>query len=542
MAKKGKVDTANLKEARNLTDEITNNLNAMAGGYDAIDKAQGKIISAGGTMVDVSREALKAGQMSNETFNRRVALVQSLANGEMSLSDLQEKQAEIQDRINYYKSIGHTATADTLGEELDLVNMSIQRVGAIDMANSKQEEFNTMLKDASDEIQSGVVGGLGEVGSMLDSFASKGLLAGGIVTGLGLLTMYSGLLDDVGDKYGAIGSTQFSGPLIDANIEAERLGMSADDVSQSISGLSSDFGVAFGEATELSNAVMEMSKGLGVGGAEGAKLVGNLSVLSGLSNEAAINTSKQVALLAAANGVAPVDVMSDIADSGEEFAKFGKDGGKNMLRAAIGAKKLGLNLKSVSGIMSGLLDFENSLVAEQEASLMLGRNVNLQKARELALNNDIEGAMREVVNQVGGEAEWNAMNALQRQALADSVGVGVDEMNKMVANQDKLDLAGNLDEQDAAAVNANATLSEQTKIMNEMKEIMRELSKDLGPALGDIMRGAAEAAKTIIPVLSEIFKWISTLSLLTMISFTIPKETISLLKPGYFMVFNNSKI
>ena len=509
MAKKGKVDTANLKEARNLTDEITNNLNAMAGGYDAIDKAQGKIISAGGQMVDVSRKALEAGQMSNETFNRRVALVQSLANGEMGLAALQEKQAEIQDRINYYKSLGQHATADTYQEELDLVNMSIQRVGAIDMANSKQAEFNQMLKDATDEISSGVVGGLGEVGSMLDNFASKGLLAGGIITGIGLLTLYSGLLDDVGTKYGAIGSTQFSGPLIDANIEAEKLGMSAEDVQSSISGLASDFGVAFGEAAELSGAVMEMSKGLGIGGAEGAKLVGNLSVLSGLSNEAAINTSKQVAMLAAANGVAPVDVMNDVAESGEEFAKFGKDGGKNMLRAAIGAKKLGLNLKSVSGIMSGLLDFENSLIAEQEASLMLGRDVNLQKARELALNNDIEGAMREVVSQVGGEAEWNQMNALQRQALADSVGVGVDEMNKMVANQDKLDLAGNLDEQDAAAVNANATLSEQTKIMNEMKEIMRDLSKDLGPALGDVMRSFAEAAKTIVPVLSEIFKWIA---------------------------------
>ena len=316
---KGKIDTANLKEARNLTDEISNNLSAVAGGYDAIDKAQAKVLDAGGKMVDVSREAVKAGQMSNDTFNRRIALVQSLASGEMGMEALLEKQAEIQDRINYYKSIGHTAVADTLGEELDLVNMSIQRVGAIDMANQKQEEFNQMLKDASDEIQTGVVGGLGEVGSMLDSFASKGLLAGGIVTGLGLLTMYSGLLDDVGDKYGAIGSTQFSGPLIDANIEAEKLGMSADDVSSSISGLSSDFGVAFGEAAELSSAVMEMSKGLGVGGAEGAKLVGNLSVLSGLSNEAAINTSKQVALLAAANGVAPVDVMSDVAESGEEF-------------------------------------------------------------------------------------------------------------------------------------------------------------------------------------------------------------------------------
>ena len=148
---KGKIDTANLKEARNLTDEIKNNLGAIEGGYSGIDKAQSKVLDAGGKMVDVSREALKAGQMNNETFNRRVSLVQSLASGEMGLEALQSKQAEIQDRINYYKSIGHTVTADTLGEELDLVNMSIQRVATIDMANSKQEEFNQMLKDASDE-------------------------------------------------------------------------------------------------------------------------------------------------------------------------------------------------------------------------------------------------------------------------------------------------------------------------------------------------------------------------------------------------------
>ena len=31
-------------------------------------------------------------------------------------------------------------------------------------------------------------------------------------------------------------------------------------------------------------------------------------------------------------------------------------------------------------------------------------------------------------------------------------------------------------------------------------------SKDIGPALGDVMRGMAEAAKTVIPVLSEIFQ------------------------------------
>ena len=66
-----------------------------------------------------------------------------------------------------------------------------------------------------------------------------------------------------------------------------------------------------------------------------------------------------------------------------------------------------------------------------EASMLIGKQLNFNKARELALSGDIAGAAADVMKQVGGQAEFEKLNVLQRKALADSIGVSVDELSKM---------------------------------------------------------------------------------------------------------------
>ena len=69
-----------------------------------------------------------------------------------------------------------------------------------------------------------------------------------------------------------------------------------------------------------------------------------------------------------------------------------------------------------------------------EASLLLGRQINLDKARQLALSGDQEGVMKEILKAVGGEAEFNRMNVIQRKKLAESVGVNVEQLSRLVRN------------------------------------------------------------------------------------------------------------
>ena len=78
------------------------------------------------------------------------------------------------------------------------------------------------------------------------------------------------------------------------------------------------------------------------------------------SIETNMNLISATAELARAEGVAPAQVLNDIAESTEMFAHFAKDGGKNIAAAAIAARKLGLNLATVAGIADNLLDFESS--------------------------------------------------------------------------------------------------------------------------------------------------------------------------------------
>ena len=62
------------------------------------------------------------------------------------------------------------------------------------------------------------------------------------------------------------------------------------------------------------------------------------------------------------------------------------------------------------------------------ASMLLGRQMNLDKARELALSGDLAGLAEEVKNQVGSQAEFEAMNVIERQSLAKAIGVNVSDL------------------------------------------------------------------------------------------------------------------
>ena len=145
-----------------------------------------------------------------------------------------------------------------------------------------------------------------------------------------------------------------------------------------------------------------------------------------------LNQIKTNAAMIEAAGVAPALVMKDIAENAEFFAQFAKDGGQNLVQAGIAARKLGLDMSAVSSITNSLLEFETSIEKSMEASVLLGRQINTDRARQLALVGDQAGLMKEIQRIVGGEAEFSMMNAIQRRALAESVGLNVEQLARAV--------------------------------------------------------------------------------------------------------------
>lgn len=220
-----------------------------------------------------------------------------------------------------------------------------------------------------------------------------------------------------------------------------------EEAGAAVTSLAEKLGNANEVTLGTSIAVGTMANRLGVSGDEAAQLVNQFGNLSGLSNSTAMNTMEAASQLASANGVAPAAVMKDIAENTEFFALYAKDGGANIAQAAIEARRLGVDLGTAAKISDNLLDYQTSVQSEMEASVLLGRNLNLNKARELAYAGDSVGAMKEALKAAGGINEFNKMDVYQKKAVAEALGTSVSELQQMSANMERAATpAGKLEE------------------------------------------------------------------------------------------------
>ncbi len=221
-------------------------------------------------------------------------------------------------------------------------------------------------------------------------------------------------------------------------MEFQFLGVTAEDAKGIVTGIQDNMG-GVGEVTrETVSGFASLNAHFGVSGEHATQLAASMQAVGSASTDAAISQLESVGHLARANGVAPAGIIADMASDMEFFSEFAQDGGKNIAMAAIGAKKLGISMSTVSKMSESLLSFEESINSQMEASMLTGRMINTDKARELALAGDLEGMQKEIVSQIGTQADFEAMNVVQRKAMAAAFGVSVSELSKMVVNQDKL--------------------------------------------------------------------------------------------------------
>ena len=178
-----------------------------------------------------------------------------------------------------------------------------------------------------------------------------------------------------------------------------------------------------------------MEKILGVSQENSATLFMSLQKVGGASEEGAMAQMASLKALGEANNIPIGKLFEDMSSSSEEIAAFGGENLTNIKRAAVEARRMGVNLGTSLKIADSLLDFESSISNEMEASLMIGKQLNFNRARQLALEGDVAGAARDVVKQIGGQAEFAKMNVLQRRKLAESIGVSVDELSKLASGK-----------------------------------------------------------------------------------------------------------
>ena len=112
---------------------------------------------------------------------------------------------------------------------------------------------------------------------------------------------------------------------------------------------------------------------------------------------------------------------------------------EELTKQVMSVKALGANMEQVESIASSLLNFESSIQAELEAELLLGKQINLEKAREAALRGDMGKVAEEVMK---NDAIMNAFatdNVIQQEAAAKALGMNREQLAGMIKEQEKLE-------------------------------------------------------------------------------------------------------
>lgn len=368
-------------------------------------------------------------------------------------------QAHLQSQIE--KELKGLRNLGKAGQELKAIEEEkFEKAKGVSSMTEKQQEFLNKQLTVYEGIQDSINGVL----------ETAKLLTSNLQGGIGMALIGAGFFSDkLGDSIKETG-----GFVQGVSVQASALSFLFKDATQNAVALTKELGgteqVTLGAQLQTNI----LANNLGISGQEAASLTGAFARLNNGSTSVAGDLMVSTRELAKANGVIPSAAMADLAQNTELFAKFGAEGGKNIAEAAVFAQKLGSSLQSVTSVADSLLDFDSSINSELELSALLGRQINLDRARALAFEGDLTGAVQETIKQLGGVAEFERMNVIQRQEAAKALGISVGELEKMVKNMDD--------------VNGEASIFE--KGLNKAKEAATFIGTTVG---GKILKGLGAA-------------------------------------------------
>jgi len=223
---------------------------------------------------------------------------------------------------------------------------------------------------------------------------------------------------------------------------------------------------------EQAGAVSDIGKAFGYGAAQAGK-VNAAFMAMGVSADNAANAQRDLAAEALKSGVNVATVTKDIADNAGTTAKFFGGNVKALKKAAIEAAKMGVSLATMAKVSESLLDFESSISSQFELQALTGKQMNFDLARQLALEGDIAGATKAVMDQVGSIHDFNKMDVLERKKLAQATGMDVDELQKSLTIKSKM---GDLTSDELASMNALGLSAAEMENMSA-KDLQNKLAQ-----------------------------------------------------------------
>ena len=376
--------------------------------------------------------------------------------------DDKEKQKELQNQINAVKEL--EGVYDSIQSTVNKTNRDLGAIpalaGGIDAALQKAGIPALGLADALEKTHMAAQEAEQIGGEAASSFDAMAEFAGNVKENLmealtpanliqfALVEIVSAMISldqqagEIAKNFG-ISYDQARGlqnEMTDAAASSYLLSITTKDLGETFVKINNEFGTFAAISEEALESFSRLTDEAKISDAAAMALYKTTFLTGKTLEESSSEVLGQVAAFNAMNGTAfnQKEIMEDIANLSAATTLSLGGSTDELAKAVLSAKALGIEVSKLEQIADGLLQFESSITNELEAELLIGRDLNLERARFLALNNDIAGVAEEIASQVGSAADFTKMNRIQQESLAKAVGMTRDGLADALMEREAL--------------------------------------------------------------------------------------------------------
>jgi len=540
-----------LKEAAKIANEefslLNDQLIGINGQIKAIVKSTEDLDDATKNTVNTYKSDFNAAINSIKRSGREVALLQAKqAKGTKLDASEQKKLAKATSNIAKQRAI---AEESLNGLRKNGANISAQQVFSFNEGVDKIQDQVAAADELNTELtaQRGIGGALlDNAKSYLGSMDKTGLSAIALNGKLNLtqkltlaseaamLALAKGALEgsnqinnlqkNLGLSYS--NAYQLQNNLAASAANSEKLFINSKDLNKSLTDLVETTGLLSTFSGDTLVTMTTLTKQLGFGVKEASQLALLARTQSTDTNTVLENTVDTVNAINRQNksAISAKAVLNDIATASSAIVVSLGMSPELLAEAATEARALGLNLEAVDKIAESLLNFETSIGNELKAELLLGQEINLEKARELALNNDLAGLSEEIAKNTALTETFATGSRIQQEAAAAALGMSRNELADMVMQQQFLNLAqddfiAQYGEQSYQAMQAQSATEKFQASLEKIQGIIGDIGTAFSPLIDGFasLVGYLAESKALMFVISTIMGTLAVKSIINAI-------------------------
>ena len=281
-------------------------------------------------------------------------------------------------------------------------------------------------------------------------------------------------------------SMQFSRNIQTATINNYQMGVTGTKVLENITKLNKQFGFITEFSGETLVSMTKLTHTLEIGAEEAGNLAA-AATASGVNFEDNYKNILATSYELQQQAGTQVDLRQVLTETGKVTGQIRANMGGNTVeiaKAVTNARLLGAEMGTIAAAGKQLLDFEGSITKELEAEMLLGKNINLERARAAALTGDQVTLQNELAKEMGSFEEFTKMNVIQQEALASAMGMSADQISDMLFNQETMNKSAK--ELRDLGKDELANRLEQKTAQDQLNDSMAQLKQvfvDLGTVL-----------------------------------------------------------